>query len=95
MRYTKPIAMDLNARMVAGQVDPLSCYSGDEPGGYMYCDVGTGGGQFANPCATGHGALGDPGNPVVCLAGGAASWCDAGAGGTEPDDDCTVGPSNV
>ena len=94
MRYEKPIVMDLKARLVAGQVDPLSCYSGDMPGGFNVCGVGTGGDGWAGMCITGYGAAGDP-FETLCFAGGTAQFCDAGAGGTEWGDDCTAGPSNV
>jgi len=94
MRYEKPLVMDLDARTVEGQ-EPLSCYSGDQPGGWEYCGDGAGGSQFANPCITGHAAGGDPGLPVVCLAGPAATYCDAGAAGTGIGDDCTTGPSDA
>ena len=94
MRYTKPIAMDLKGRMVVGQQDPLSCYSGDSPGGFSVCGVGTGGDGWAGMCITGYGAAGDP-FETLCFAGGTAQFCDAGAGGIEFGDDCTAGPSNV
>ena len=94
MRYEKPITMDLRARMAAGQVDPLSCYSGDNPGGSNVCGVGSNGGEWVGTCIAGLAAGGDP-METLCLSGGTAQFCDAGAGGTEWGDDCTAGPSNV
>lgn len=94
MRYMKPIVIALKGRLMDGQENPQSCYAGDSPGGFGVCGAGAGGYGWAGICQTGHSAGGDP-SETLCLAGGSTEFCDAGAGGAEFGDDCTVGPSNA
>jgi hypothetical protein len=93
MRYEKPIVMDLGAgaRFAGGQ-GPLSCLSGDTPGGVNVCDVGTNGGTWSNTCEVGPVPGSNP--PPNCYSGSSPIFCEAGAGGFGGGDICTVGPSD-
>ena len=99
MRYEKPVAMELNARVVSGQ-GPLSCFDGVDPGaqgGYDVCYTGTDAEAYFWPdCVFGPGALVQDPSYQVCVSGGQAQpWCNVGGNGGVMYDTCTAGPSDV
>jgi len=89
MRYQKPVVMDLSAGARATGQDPLSCYSGNTPGGQGACQMGTGGATWSGTCVTGPNAGGA--GASICVGGLSAFFTCSSGTGPGFDDTCTTG----
>jgi hypothetical protein len=96
MRYEKPIVMDLSAAARARGQGPLSCLSGDNPGGLNMCAAGVNPTTCSNTCGVGPAPRSGSGDINFCYTGPSANTiCESGGSGYASFDDCTSGPTNV